>query len=46
MVTVAYNIIAPIALRFTFKNWVYILGLGDIVFPGLFIILSLKYDVD
>ena len=46
MVKVAKQIIAPIALGFPYNNKIYILGLGDIVFPGLYIILLLKYDVD
>lgn len=51
MVTVAKNIDAPIKLLFpidmaavppTFS----MLGLGDIVIPGVFVAMALKYDID
>lgn len=51
MVTVAKNIDAPIKLLFpinlsaippTFS----MLGLGDIVIPGIFVAMALKYDID
>ena len=50
MLTVAKSIDAPIKLLFP-KNWntvppeFSLLGLGDIVIPGLFISLCLRYDV-
>lgn len=51
MLTVAKSIDAPIKLMFPF-NWeadppkFSMLGLGDIVIPGVFVALCLKYDVD
>ena len=51
MVTVAKSIDAPIKLMFPY-NWLEVpakfsmLGLGDIVIPGVFVALALKYDVD
>lgn len=50
MLTVAKSIDAPIKLLFP-KNWSSVppefalLGLGDIVIPGLFVSLCLRYDV-
>ncbi len=50
MLTVAKSIDAPIKLLFP-KNWgtvppeFSLLGLGDIVIPGLFVSLCLRYDV-
>lgn len=51
MVTVAKSIDAPIKLMFPY-NWseepplFSMLGLGDIVIPGVFVSLCLKYDLD
>jgi len=51
MLTVAKSVEAPIKLMFPF-NWAEVppkfsmLGLGDIVIPGVFVALCLKYDVD
>lgn len=51
MVTVAKQFDAPIKLMFPW-NWEEVppkfsmLGLGDIVIPGIFVALALKYDVD
>jgi minor histocompatibility antigen H13 len=50
MLTVAKSIDAPIKLLFP-KNWettppeFSLLGLGDIVLPGIFIGLCLRYDI-
>lgn len=50
MLTVAKSVDAPIKLLFP-KNWTAtppefsLLGLGDIVLPGVFIALCLRYDV-
>jgi len=50
MLTVAKNIDAPIKLLFP-RDWSVeepkfsLLGLGDIVLPGLFIAMCLRYDV-
>jgi minor histocompatibility antigen H13 len=51
MVTVAKNLDIPIKLVFPYLNAegeekFSMLGLGDIVIPGIFISLCLKYDVD
>ena len=51
MVTVAKNIDAPIKLIFpldlTLSDSKFsMLGLGDIVIPGIFVALCLKYDID
>lgn len=51
MVTVAKNIDAPIKLLFPLDMTVIptkfsMLGLGDIVIPGVFVALALKYDID
>lgn len=51
MVTVAKSFDVPIKLMFPY-NWdesppkFSMLGLGDIVIPGIFVALCLKYDVD
>ena len=51
MITVAKSIDAPIKLMFPY-SWAEVpakfsmLGLGDIVIPGVFVALCLKYDVD
>jgi minor histocompatibility antigen H13 len=51
MITVAKSIDAPIKLMFPY-NWFEVpakfsmLGLGDIVIPGVFVSLCLKYDID
>lgn len=51
MLTVAKNIEAPIKLIFPY-DWTQtpfkssMLGLGDIVIPGIFVALCLKYDLD
>ncbi len=51
MVTVAKNIDLPLKLLFPYINnqgetAFSMLGLGDIIIPGLFVSLCLKYDVD
>jgi len=51
MVTVAKNIDAPIKLLFPLDlaatpDKFSMLGLGDIVIPGIFVALCLKYDID
>ena len=50
MVTVAKNINLPLKLLFPYLDSnelkFSILGLGDIIVPGLFLSLCLKYDVD
>jgi len=51
MLTVAKSFDAPIKLMFPY-NWLEdppkfsMLGLGDIVIPGIFVALCLKYDID
>lgn len=51
MVTVAKSLDVPIKLQFPY-NWnesppkFSMLGLGDIVIPGIFVALCLKYDID
>jgi minor histocompatibility antigen H13 len=51
MVTVAKSLDAPIKLMFPY-NWseepplFSMLGLGDIVIPGVFVSLCLKFDLD
>jgi minor histocompatibility antigen H13 len=51
MLTVAKNFDAPIKLMFPY-DWLAdppkfsMLGLGDIVIPGIFVALCLKYDID
>ena len=50
MLTVAKSIDAPIKLLFP-KNWgatppeFSLLGLGDIVIPGIFVSMCLRYDI-
>jgi minor histocompatibility antigen H13 len=51
MVTVAKNLDIPIKLLFPYtndagENKFSMLGLGDIVIPGIFVSICLKYDVD
>lgn len=49
MVTVAKSFDAPIKLLFPFDPTFIktsMLGLGDIVIPGVFVALALKYDID
>lgn len=51
MVTVAKNLDIPIKLLFPYLNdegveKYSMLGLGDIVIPGIFVALCLKYDID
>jgi minor histocompatibility antigen H13 len=51
MVTVAKNLDIPIKLVFPYVNAAgeskfSMLGLGDIVIPGVFVSICLKYDVD
>jgi len=51
MVTVAKSIDLPLKLQFPYLDEnnnikLSILGLGDIIIPGLFLSLCLKYDVD
>lgn len=51
MVTVAKNLDIPIKLLFPYMNdegveKFSMLGLGDIVIPGIFIALCLKFDID
>ena len=51
MVTVAKNIDLPLKLLFPYTDAqgtpaFSMLGLGDIIIPGLFVSLCLKYDVD
>lgn len=51
MVTVAKNLDIPIKLIFPYLNATgeqkfSMLGLGDIVVPGIFVALCLKFDVD
>lgn len=51
MVTVAKNIDAPIKLLFPIDRMALpptfsMLGLGDIVIPGVFVAMALKYDID
>lgn len=51
MVTVAKSVDAPIKLLFPYDYSsdpvkTSMLGLGDIVIPGIFIALCLKYDID
>lgn len=51
MVTVAKNLDIPIKLLFPYvndagENKFSMLGLGDIVIPGVFVSICLKYDVD
>ena len=46
MVTVAKNLDAPIKLILPNKNKPSMIGLGDIVLPGILVAWSLKFDVD
>lgn len=46
MVTVAKNLDVPIKLSLPYKDKFSILGLGDIVVPGILVAWALKYDVD
>ena len=51
MVTVAKNLNAPIKILFpidllSVPPKLSLLGLGDIVIPGIFVAICLKYDVD
>ena len=46
MVTVAKNLDIPIKLSLPYKGKFSILGLGDIVVPGILVAWALKYDVD
>lgn len=52
MVTVAKNIDLPLKLKFPYLSEANsefkfsMLGLGDIVLPGLLISLCIKYDID
>ncbi|KAK4239747.1 Intramembrane protease 2 [Achaetomium macrosporum] len=45
MITVAKNIDAPIKLVFTGSKGVSMLGLGDIVVPGMLMALALRFDL-
>ncbi|KAL2167977.1 hypothetical protein VTG60DRAFT_567 [Thermothelomyces hinnuleus] len=45
MITVAKNIDAPIKLVFTSAKGVSMLGLGDIVVPGMLMALALRFDL-
>lgn len=46
MVTVAKNFDVPIKLFLVSEGKKSILGLGDMVLPGILVALSLKFDVD
>ena len=46
MVTVATNLDAPIKLKIPNGDKMSILGLGDIVIPGVLVSWALKFDVD
>lgn len=51
MVTVAKGVDLPLKLQFPYYNFVgdielSLLGLGDIIIPGLFLSLCFKYDID
>ena len=46
MVTVAKKFDVPIKLKFPFNDKFSILGLGDMVLPGILVALCLKFDVD
>ena len=46
MVTVAKNLDIPIKLSLPYKDKFSILGLGDIVVPGILVAWALKFDVD
>ena len=46
MVTVAKNLDAPIKLILPSKDKPSMIGLGDIVLPGILVAWSLKFDID
>ena len=46
MVSVATNLDAPIKLKIPNGDKMSILGLGDIVIPGVLVSWALKFDVD
>ena len=46
MITVAKNLNVPIKLILPFKDKPSIIGLGDIVLPGVLVAWSLKFDID
>lgn len=46
MVTVATNLDVPIKLKIPNGDRMSILGLGDIVIPGVLISWALKFDLD
>lgn len=46
MVTVAKNLDAPIKLILPSKGKPSMIGLGDIVLPGILVAWSLKFDID
>ncbi len=46
MVTVAKNFDVPIKLFLPYGDKKSILGLGDMVLPGILVALALKFDVD
>lgn len=46
MVTVAKNLDAPIKLVLPSKNKPSMIGLGDIVLPGILVAWALKFDID
>jgi len=52
MVTVAKNINLPLRLKFPYigddgNTWQFsMLGLGDVVLPGMLLSLCIKYDID
>ena len=46
MITVATNLDVPIKLKMPNNDKFSILGLGDIVIPGVLVAWSLKFDTD
>ena len=46
MITVAKNLNVPIKLILPFKDKPSIIGLGDIVLPGVLVAWALKFDID
>lgn len=46
MVTVAKNLDAPIKLILPYKDKSSMIGLGDIVLPGILVAWCLKFDID
>lgn len=46
MINVALNLNVPIKLILPFKDKPSIIGLGDIVIPGVLVGWALKFDVD